>query len=126
MAIEQRIRVLLTEPRSEKCTGGEIRVQRWDKRERTTRAFKMGGLCWGAAMISVILPLLHFFLVPAFIIAGPIVVFILIGQESVIVGGEGNCPNCTALLPISRASYQLPLTELCTSCQRSVTVEKVE
>lgn len=82
-------------------------------------------MCWGAAIVAVFIPFLHFFLVPGFLLAGPVVVFVLMGQESVILGGEGTCPHCKADLPIARASHRFPFSDLCTSCQCSVTVDQL-
>ncbi len=109
--------------RGEPPTSGQVQVLFWSKKERTLRALKFGGMCWGAAVISVIFPLVHFVLVPGFLLAGPIVVYLVMRQESVIVGGEGTCPRCKAALPIARTSYRFPFSDLCTQCQSSVKVE---
>ena len=81
----------------EVTTPGEIRIQDWSQRERTVRALKFGGACWGAALVSIIIPLLHFILVPGFLLAGPILAFIIIGQENVVLGGEGTCPKMSGV-----------------------------
>lgn len=106
-----------------KTTTGEIRVQFWDHRERTIRALKLGGLCWAAAVLSVALPIAHFVLVPAFFLAGPIVAYLILKQESVVLGGQGTCPNCAATFTIARAPYRFPISDLCTGCRTNVSIE---
>src|SRR4051794_13695731 len=83
-----------------RTSSGEIQIQYWNKKERTMRALKMGGMCWGGAVVAVFMPLIHFVLVPALLIAGPIMFFIVAGRESVVLGGLGVCPGCSAPLPI--------------------------
>ena len=107
-------------------TPGEIRIQHWNKRERMFRALKLGGACWGAALIAIIIPLLHFILVPGFLIAEPIVAFFIFGQESVILGGEGICPKCQAFVPIVRTSLRFPISELCSHCQCGLKIEPLD
>lgn len=117
------IRVRIYGNRSPQSSTGVIQVQLWPKKERTLRALKIGGVCWGAALISVIFPLIHFFLVPGFLIAGPVVAFFIMGQESVVLGGSGTCPECQASLPIARTSYEFPISDLCTQCQANLKIE---
>lgn len=102
---------------------GELRIQEWNKRERVMRAMKFGGACWGFAIFSVILPLLHFVLVPGFLIAGPIIAFVVFGQEAVVLGGSGTCPHCKKTMKIVRNAPRFPLSDMCEHCQKSVEVE---
>jgi hypothetical protein len=120
------MRVHIADDRNHPATSGEIRVQFWTNRERTLRAIKLGGLCWCAALISVIIPLLHFVLVPSLLLAGPILAFIVLGQRSVVLGGEGICPNCQAFLPIARTAYQFPISDICAKCYSSLKINEVK
>jgi hypothetical protein len=104
---------------------GEIRVQFWRKRERVVRALKAGGACWGMAIVTVFIPLMHFVLVPTLLLAGPIMVYLTIRQESVVLGGEGTCPNCKAFLPIAQAAYHFPISDMCTKCQSNIKIHPV-
>jgi hypothetical protein len=102
---------------------GQVRIEEWTKPERTRRALKLGAACWGLALFSVILPLVHFVLVPLLLLAGPIVVIHILGVESVILEGEGACPHCRAPFTIARRSLAFPFHDHCTACGRGVTVE---
>ncbi len=104
-------------------TPGEIRIQNWSQHERTMRALKFGGACWAASLVSILIPLLHFVLVPGLLLAGPILAFIIVGQENVVLGGEGTCPKCQAFLPIARSAFRFPISDICTHCQSGLKIE---
>ena len=123
MTLGQGMPVKIHSPHSDKTSSGTIRVQFWNKKERTLRALKFGSMCWGAAVVSVILPIAHFVLVPAFLIAGPCVAFFVLAQESVVLGGEGTCPSCESFLPIVRSSFQFPLSDVFGACHQSLKIE---
>lgn len=119
------LRVRISGNRNDTISEGVIRIQTWSKKERTARAIKYGGLCWVGALASIVIPLLHFILVPGFLIAGPILAFVLLGQESMVLGGEGICPNCHASLPIASATLNFPISDLCTHCQTPLKIESI-
>lgn len=108
---------------AESASSGQIRVQFWDKKERTARAVKTWGLCWLGAFVSIPFPLIHFVLFPGLILAGIFMGFFILGRESIILGGEGTCPSCQAALPIVRAPYRFPISDLCTKCQTGMKIE---
>lgn len=114
--------ITITADRDGKTSHGEIRIQSWDKRERTIRALKTWALCWCGAVLSVILPLVHFILVPGLFVAGPLLAYWISGQESVILDGTASCPSCGKELRIARAKYRMPASELCTQCQSSLKI----
>src|SRR4051812_39604493 len=116
-------KVQITHSDGVKTASGEIQIQYWNKKERTLRALKFGGMCWGGAVVAVFMPLVHFVLVPCLIIAGPIMFFFVADRESVVLGGVGVCPGCSAALPIARAAVKFPLSDLCTSCQSTVKID---
>lgn len=104
---------------------GLVRLQTWDKSARTRRALKIWAMCWLAALVTVVIPLAHFVLVPGFFLAGPIAAYLVYSSQSVVLGGEGVCPSCGEVLPIAHSSDQWPLTDLCTKCQKSLKIEKL-
>jgi hypothetical protein len=115
--------VQVSDATSGHTTFGGVRVQFWNKWERLLRALKFSGMCWVAGSISIFIPLLHFILVPLFLISGPILFFFLLRQESVILGGEGTCPSCQSFLPIARSAFRFPCSDLCTRCYHLLRIE---
>jgi len=103
---------------------GNVSVESWEKPERLRRAIKTLGLGWGLAFISIFLPGAHFFLVPGFFVGGPVAAYLVSRQRSVVLGGEGICPNCGAKLIIVRGPVQWPLEDVCTQCQNHVRIEE--
>ncbi len=106
----------------EKKTQGIVWIQEWNQKERLRRALKALGISWGLAIVSVLIPLAHFILVPAFLLAGPFVAFRIYQVVSTIAGGTGNCPNCEKEFTIVKASLKWPIHDLCSACQSSVVI----
>lgn len=121
---EKTERVKISGEYAPAATSGEIKIEEWDKKARLHRALKYGGMCWGLALAAVPFPIVHFIFVPGFLIAGPIVFKFNLGQESVILGGEGECPYCQKRFPIIRTKNRFPFTDCCTHCRKDVKIEQ--
>ncbi len=102
---------------------GEVRFQSWDRRARLGRAALAWAAFWGVALVSVVIPVLHFLLVPGFLIAGPIAAFRRWRQQSGILGGEGKCPKCGVRMFIEAHPDEWPLFDICGACRASVRIE---
>lgn len=111
---------------SGKQSSGTVQIQIWSPQYRTRRALKTLGLFWGLSLVTVIIPLLHFVLVPGLFIAGPIVAWVIYRQERMILGGEGICPQCGKAFAIVRAQEHWPLRDVCSHCHEEVRVERLE
>lgn len=118
------IPVRITSPQG-KQAAGEVEFQEWDEKTRMKRGLRFLGMAWGAAVVAVLIPGLHFILVPSFLIAGPIGAYIVHSQTSAIVGGHGKCPECQADLPIVKSPDRWPLKDLCSKCQTDLSIERV-
>jgi hypothetical protein len=107
-----------------KTSPGQVRFREWDKKERTKRALKFWLYAWAAAILSIAIPVMHFFLVPTLLLVGPAGAWVVSTQGSAILGGESVCPDCGAFLPLSPASDDWPLKDLCAQCQNRMKIEK--
>jgi len=103
---------------------GEVRIQSFNPSERLFRALKLLAIFFGLTLVSLFIPIAHFFLAPGFFLAGLVISYLAYGTESVVLGGEGLCPNCGAFLPIARGKEKWPLSDLCTHCRTQVTIER--
>ena len=110
--------------RSGKISEGQVSITTWTKGERPKRALKFGGLTWLAAVVCVVLPIVHFLLVPLLLLAGPIVGVWNYRRESIVDGGDGICPYCGEKVTIGRGPDKWPIDELCTKCQNNFSVSK--
>lgn len=97
----------------------------WTRAQRTQRALQALGLCWAAAVAAVFLPVLHFVLVPALLLAGPIAALARYREARSLLGYEGVCPACSAALVERRA---LPSHEevalRCDACGRGLVLRR--
>jgi hypothetical protein len=107
-------------------TAGGLTIARLSRRDRLLRALQCGGGCWLAAVGAVFLPIAHFVLVPALLLAGPIVGAWQWSREERVVVGQGTCPYCEADVPIQSGALQWPLTETCPACLRSLEIRPIE
>lgn len=101
-----------------------MEVLSWSQKDRTRRALKFWLSCWGASIVCIAFPLVHFVLVPGFFLAGPALAFWIYAQQSVIRGGSGPCPYCAATVAIARGPEAFPLTDLCTACHRELKIHR--
>ena len=70
------------------------RVLRQSPQRRMRRALMALGICWGASVPCLFIPLAHFFLVPSLVATG-IVLAVLRAREDVrLLGVHGRCPRC--------------------------------
>ena len=73
-----------------------VTIVRHDAGARMRRALRALGVCWGLAVASVLVPIAHFVLVPAFLALG-ILLAVRRGREAAsIVAVSGRCPRCEA------------------------------
>ena len=118
---KETLQVQITDIRDQKGFG-TVELQRWDKKERTMRALKTLGGCWGLAIFCIFLPIIHFIMVPLLILAGPIVAGWIYNQEQVILGGKGECPNCHKEIEIVRTAVKWPISDLCNHCNSELKI----
>ncbi len=112
--------------RTGQTTDGKVTTTTWSERERLFRALKFGGITWAAAIICVILPIVHFILVPSLLVAGPIVAIWNFRKKSIVEGGSGKCPFCGKDVTIGRGPDVWPIDDLCVQCQNNFSVTKVK
>lgn len=105
-------------------TTGYILVKDFSTKERMRSCLILWLGSWIAAGLAVFLPLLHFILVPAFIIAGPVLGLTKYYQKSKVLEGSGTCPACQKNLKIVSGSLNWPLEELCSACGRKSKIEE--
>lgn len=91
---------------------------------RAKRAVGRLLLCWGAALPTVLIPLLHFVLPPTLLIAGVVLGVRAFGQR--VEGGAGQlpCPKCAAAVS-TQGEFGWPLGLYCASCAASIEVRPV-
>ena len=104
---------------------GTLREVRWSSGDRFRRAGTALGICWGAALVGLFIPLAHLFLVPGFGLAGIVVFTRRVRREDEVRGAHGTCPDCgqeqdfeVPVKPAPRVATQ------CTACGRGLTIAR--
>lgn len=98
---------------------GELHSCAFSSSERMGRAGKILAICWLLALITLFIPLAHFFLVPLFLIAGPVMGFMKYKAETVMEKALGVCPECSAAVDITLdPADKLPKRTYCPDCNK--------
>lgn len=112
------------------CTSENVRTVGFIERrdlsisERATRGLKTGGLLWLAAVFSVFVPILHFVLVPGFLLAGLIFGYASWHTRAELSHGEFVCPNCKRTNTLPRMGESFPYVTRCEGCSFTLTLTK--
>lgn len=83
--------------------------------QRAGRSAARLGLCWGAALLAIFIPLLHFILVPALLLAGPVAAYFGARPTVVLTSPQLTCPKC-AELTHSAGATGWPARLICEHC----------
>jgi hypothetical protein len=79
---------------SKPTSDAQVDLVRRSSQERMRRAAIGWAACWGLAVAAVFIPLLHFILVPALVIAGPLVGRARWREKATVLRIRGTCPGC--------------------------------
>jgi hypothetical protein len=101
---------------SGKVVFGVAEIRHFSQREILFRVLKTLGLLWGIAVFCVFLPVVHFVLVPLFLILGPIFALRARKYKFELLGGEVACPQCSQILKLPKSAILWPHTEICQNC----------
>jgi hypothetical protein len=102
-------------------TPATARIVSYGDGQRVARAVFGGLACWGLAVLSVFVPLGHFFLVPAFLIAGPVIFFMRLMEGVTLRGAHGTCPKCGVEQEFTESGRLLPRHPVrCSACSRQL------
>src|SRR2546425_208190 len=77
-------------------TTATVRVVSYDRAQRVRRALKGLVTWWGVALVSVLIPIAHFVLVPSFFLYGVYTFARRLTADQVAMAGRGACPDCRA------------------------------
>lgn len=91
---------------------------------RTMKALKVLLIWVVVGLASIAIPILHFFTVPIFLLAGIIFAGYSYSVRSVVLGGSGSCPYCDRPFVIVKSREHWPLRDQCAECFRQVQIEK--
>lgn len=104
----------------EKKVIAEIEVRSLSPSSRFFLAFKYLAIWWVAALFCVLIPVLHFLLVPMGIFIGLFVFARKYSLRSSMSAGAVNCPKCQTQIKIEPAAFNWPRREYCSACRSEI------
>jgi hypothetical protein len=105
----------------ESSVDGVLYMQGLSGQRRLIRAAKIWALLWVLMVMSLPLMIIHFILVPGFLIAGPVVAMRRYRVMELPHHGEGHCPCCKQEVSLTADDCnRLPLRMPCPACKASL------
>ena len=102
---------------------GVLYLTAFNQRERTMRAIKVLAIAWGGALVALFIPLAHFVLVPAFLIAGPVMAYLRYRVTETAENVRGACPVCEKEVTIAVGGNERPpVWTYCPECQAPINI----
>jgi hypothetical protein len=100
----------------------QLNVTTMLKVRRVMTAAKYLLVSWVVAALCILLPVVHFFLVPMGVLTGIVLFFRKMSQIYFTNGGVIACPKCQSKLSVTSKSFNFPLKEFCPTCRTEVVV----
>jgi len=103
------------------ATRGTVTIREFNREQRMRRAFAGLGKWWGVALLSVLVPVAHFVLVPSFLLYGVWQFFQRLGTAELATDARGTCPDCGAEQTLELAPrWRSPQPVTCKQCNRGL------
>lgn len=110
--------------KSNESHGSIVQIQLSEAQARKN-ALKAMALLWGIGVLSIFLPVIHFFSVPLFLIAGLVAFFTLKKRTSRIAETELKCPDCGANIDSNQIEIGKDIFDTyCESCRTPLRLMK--
>ncbi len=94
-----------------------------EKRKVVLLSLKKLGLYWGLALFSVLIPVLHFILVPTFLVIGLITFFSLYKNSHYLSFGSYVCPLCDNRITLEKTYFYERKKINCDVCMEHLVLE---
>lgn len=102
-------------------TPGSVTIRTFDREQRLRRAFAGLGKWWAVALLSVLIPVAHFVLVPSFLAYGGWQFFQRLGTAELATEARGTCPDCGTEQAFELAPrWRAPQPVTCRQCHRGL------
>src|SRR5947207_6544119 len=102
-------------------TRGSVTIQAFDREQRFRRAVAGLGKWWGIGLLTVLIPVAHFVLVPSFLAYGLWQFFQRLGTDELVGDAASTCPYCVSGLALELAPrWRAPQPVTCRQCHRGL------
>jgi hypothetical protein len=99
---------------------GQVEVANLSTPERITIVATRSGIFLTLAAVSIFIPVLHFILVPGFIVAAVAAGLSSSRYSQKLTGGSVPCPHCKQLVTLKEMPLKWPLASICQNCASTV------
>jgi len=103
-------------------TSGVLTLEDLSSGHRLKRASIRSFFVLLATMFCILIPLLHFVIVPIGLVVTAMVFSRAFAMKKIILHGEGICPACKAEFRILARKYSENFSDVCERCQRQVRI----
>lgn len=116
-----RVETFILSGFSGRPTRGTVTIREVTREERWRRAVRGVGTWWGLGLVSVLIPVAHFVLVPACVLYGAWQGVQRLGNSELASGARGTCPDCGQEQEFEVAArWRAPQAVTCRSCGRGL------
>ncbi len=113
---KQAIRILAK--KDSVSADGLLHIKHFDQSDCIKRAFSRLGLYWLLALGSLPIMIVHWVLVPGFLIAGPVMAILAYRTKQINDFASGECPACNNTINVKfDAKETLPKWTYCPTCK---------
>lgn len=105
---------------------GSAMIDEWGSTRAARLGFRWCFSVWGIGLLTIFLPIVHFLTVPASIVGGPLVAFLIYRfyrNSSDISEVKLNCPACRVEVPVVNGTVDWPLIVRCPACSAELSLE---
>jgi len=103
-------------------TVGAMAVRQVGVGLRLARALRTLLVCWAFAVVTLLVPFLHWILVPTLGLLGPVLAAFSLRNDRQVCGGGGACPMCGAQITFARSAHPEAFPCTCASCRSGLEV----
>lgn len=102
---------------------GRAQITELTSSERALRALKKGSIFFGIALLTIPVPMLHFILVPTFLLLSIGFFATTMAERQVVTKFEGPCPKCKTPIVMTGVFKISGTKETCHSCRQLLKIE---
>lgn len=120
------VRVQITAQSGKSCVNGYAVLNVWSSLRAGRLGLRWCLLIWAVGSVTLFLPLVHFLTVPASLVGGPLVGFLIYRfyrGSSDIADVEIACPACQSPLSIEDKTVDWPLILRCENCSAELSIK---
>ena len=108
---------------SDKLVYGTAEVTEASKDKLFFKALIRITIWWALAIVAILIPVLHFILVPAFFLTGIYMAMKALKLSMLIESGRVDCPHCGQNVDLPKSAAAWPHTEICQNCASVIQFE---